>query len=308
MKPSAAHRGEAAVVAAGVLWGTAGVWVHTLEAAGLGAMQIVALRILGAAAAFALGTALTPAGRRLARGLRWRDAWCFAGTGVVSITGFSWCYFETIRTSSLALAVVLLYTAPVFVMLFSLALFGERMTWRKGAACALAMAGVALTAGLGGGGGGAGPRALATGLLSGVGYALYSIFGRAALNRGYGARSVTLWTFLCAAAAMAFVARPGEWAAAVRAAGTMGVASAVALPFAATLLPYFLYTRGLAGVSNGKASVLAFAEPLTGCLLGVVWLRQPLGPSMGAGMALVFAALCLLVAGGGERSETAGAA
>ena len=72
--------------------------------------------------------------------------------------------------------------------------------------------------------------------------------------------------------------------------------AAAMLPFAATLLPYVLYTRGLQGISNGKASVLAFAEPLTACLLGVFVLRQPMTVPMGCGIALVFAALVLLVA------------
>ncbi|MBR6023114.1 MAG: EamA family transporter [Kiritimatiellae bacterium] len=288
-------RGEASVCAAGLLWGTAGLWVHALEEAGLGPLQVVALRIWGAAAAFALAAAATRGGRRLFR-VRWRDGWCFVGTGVVSVTGFSWCYFETIRTSSLALAAVLLYTAPVFVMLFSLWLFGERMTWRKGVACAMAMGGVALTAGLGGGSAGATPRALATGLLSGVGYALYSIFGRAALNRGYSARAIALWTFLCAAVALGAVAEPSRWLEAVRAGGTRTALAAAMLPFAATLLPYVLYTRGLESVSNGKASVLAFAEPLTACVLGVAVLGQAMTGQMGCGVALVFAALCFLVA------------
>ena len=290
-----ARGGEALVCGAGLLWGTAGVWVHRLEAAGLPPLQIVALRMLVAAAAFAAGAVLLPAGRRALR-VPWRDAWCFVGTGVVSIGGFSWCYFETIRTSSLALAVILLYTAPVFVMLFSLAFFRERMTWRKALACAMAMGGVALTAGGAGGGwmGAGGGRALATGLLSGIGYALYSIFGRAALNRGHSSFRVTLWTFLFAAPVMAIAARPAAWADAVRSGGAPVGMAALMLPFAATLLPYLLYTRGLQRISNGKASVLAFAEPLMACLLGVFCLHQRLTVPMAAGIACVFAALCLL--------------
>lgn len=293
MRWSKLLKGEGAVCAAGLLWGTAGVWVKALEEAGLGALQVVALRIWGAAAVFAAVAAATKGGRGLFR-VRAKDLWCFAGTGVVSVTGFSWCYFETIRTSSLALAAVLLYTAPVFVMLFSLWLFGERMTWRKGVACAMAMGGVALTAGFAGGE----PvtwRALGTGLLSGVGYALYSIFGRAAINRGYSARAIALWTFLCAAAALALVAEPGSWVAAARAGGARTALAAALLPFAATLLPYVLYTRGLESVSNGKASVLAFAEPLTACVLGVAVLGQAMSAEMACGVALVFAALVGLV-------------
>jgi drug/metabolite transporter (DMT)-like permease len=75
------------------------------------------------------------------------------------------------------------------------------------------------------------------------------------------------------------------------------------LPLAATLLPYVLYTRGLESVSNGKASVLAFAEPLTACVLGVAVLGQAMTAEMGCGVALVFAALVGLVGAREEKSE-----
>ena len=46
-----------------------------------------------------------------------RHIWCFAGTGIVGIILFNLCYFTTIAETSLSVAAVLLYTAPIFVML-----------------------------------------------------------------------------------------------------------------------------------------------------------------------------------------------
>lgn len=279
------------MVGAGLLWGTAGLWVHWLEDGGLPALQVVALRILASAAGFLLAAALVPGMRRGLR-IRWRDAWCFAGTGVVSIVMFSWCYFETIRAAGIAPAVLLLYTSPIFVMLLSLACFRERMTWRKTLACALAVGGVALASGLGRDGLSIRPAALLTGLLSGLGYALYSIFGRAAINRGYSSWTIVFWTFLFAAAVLLPVAAPADWLSAAR--SSPGAAlSAVALPLLATLCPYLLYTRGLESTPNGRAAILAFAEPLAASLLGLLVLRQRLTLPLLAGMALVFAALLL---------------
>ena len=68
-----------------------------------------------------------------------KDLWCFFGTGIVSMVFFNYCYFRLISISSLSVAAVMLYTAPVFVMLLSAVLFRERITRRQGVAMALAL-------------------------------------------------------------------------------------------------------------------------------------------------------------------------
>ena len=83
--------------------------------------------------------------------VRLRDFWCFFGSGVCSLLFFTVCYFRAIELTSLAVAAILLYTAPSFVMLMSLPLFGERFTGRKLAALAMSFAGCCLVSGLGSG-------------------------------------------------------------------------------------------------------------------------------------------------------------
>lgn len=60
-----------------------------------------------------------------------RDIWMFIGTGIISVVLFNLFYLTTFTLSSLSVAVMLLYTAPVFVMLLSLLLFKERLTFSK---------------------------------------------------------------------------------------------------------------------------------------------------------------------------------
>ena len=45
------------------------------------------------------------------------------GTGIISFSFFSWAYMKAVNLTSLGVAAVLLYTAPTFVMLFSILLF-----------------------------------------------------------------------------------------------------------------------------------------------------------------------------------------
>ena len=116
------------VILAGCLWGTMGIFVRYLNAIGLEAMEIVEARAaLTAAAMFA---ALVLFRRDLLR-VNIRDLWVFAGGGIVSVILFNFCYFQTIQRASLSTAAILLYTSPVFVLLLSVPLFGEKLTKKK---------------------------------------------------------------------------------------------------------------------------------------------------------------------------------
>lgn len=97
--------------------------------------------------------------------MRLRDAWCFFGSGVVSLLFFTFCYFQAMNYMSLSAAAILLYTAPAIVTLLSALLFKERLTGLKLLAVLLAFLGCALVSGLG-----AGDMALSTaGILYGLG-------------------------------------------------------------------------------------------------------------------------------------------
>lgn len=115
--------------------------------------------------------------------VRWKDLWCFAGTGIGSLLLLNWTYYSAMEHASLAVAGVLLYTAPAFVMLLSALLFRERVTGRKLLALFLAFFGCALVAGIGSDSH-VSLLGLLFGLGAGVSYALYSIFGRYAVARG----------------------------------------------------------------------------------------------------------------------------
>ena len=162
------------VILAGCLWGTMGIFVRHLNAIGLEAMEIVEARAaLTAAAMFA---ALVLFRRDLLR-VNIRDLWVFAGGGIVSVILFNFCYFQTIQRASLSTAAILLYTSPVFVLLLSVPLFGEKLTKKKILCLMLAITGCALSSGLAGGMA-LSPMTLLFGLGSGFGYGLYSIFSR----------------------------------------------------------------------------------------------------------------------------------
>ena len=282
--------GIIAVLLAAALWGTMGVFVRYLNALGLRALDITQIRIT--VGLLATGGYLTAFRRDLLR-IRWKDLWCFFGTGIVSLLLFSTCYFRSLEFVSLSTAAILLYTAPTFVMLMSLVLFRERLTLSKLAALVLSLGGCVLVSGLGSGSLGD-PIGLILATASGFFYALYSIFSRYAIMRGYSALTIVFYTFLFCAVGCAFfsdlpgiaervfVSTPSVWLL------TLGVGIVTGF------LPYVLYSFGLQRMESSRASILASLEPVVGTLFGIFLFDEPLTLGGGIGTVLVLSAVAIL--------------
>lgn len=278
-----------AILLAGILWGTIGLFVRALSQTGLSSLQLVFLR--SAITAVALFFYLLLFCRQALR-IAWRDLWIFMGTGILSILFFSVCYFSTIQMAELSIAAVLLYTAPVFVMLFSLGFFQEKLNVRKILALLCCLMGCALVSGVLGASRLTLP-ALITGLLSGLGYSLYSVFGKFAVQKGYGALTTTFYTFLISAiAALPFVGL-GEIPQKLALQGGSPFLI-VLMGLFTSVIPYLLYTYGLWATAPAKASILASVEPVAAMLFGSIFFGEKLTLSSLAGMALVLSAVALL--------------
>lgn len=289
------------VLMAGILWGMLGLFVRRYDAAGLTTMDVVAVRAI--ATTFCLGLVFLVGNRGWFR-IRWKDLWCFLGTGLCSIVFFNYCYFKAITFTSMSVAAVLLYTAPAIVMVLSRILFGERLGTVKLLALGATFLGCVLVTGLIGDAGTMNLPGILIGLGAGLGYALYSIFSRFALERGYHTATITFYTFLIAA----FGALPLSDGGRVLSALTADAGSllfALAFGVVTTVLPFLFYTLGLSHMENGTASIIASIEPVVATLLGVVFYKEKLTLGGFLGVVLVLGAIvaCNLT-GGGDKKGT----
>jgi len=282
----------ALVIIAGACWGIIGFFSKKLAVIGFSPVQTVFLRF-GTAAILLWLYLLVFDHQKLK--IRFRDIWLFLGTGILSLTLFSTLYFTTIQLTTLSLAAVLLYTAPSFVMVLSALFFHEKIGAKKIAALIIAFSGCILTTGLikaiSGGTADIPLIGILTGIGSGFGYALYSIFGTAALKK-YDTVTITAYTFLTAAIALLPFCASKEFFALFRNGGA--VANTAGITLISTLLPYLLYTQGLKHTEAGKASVLAFSEPLVATLTGLLFFREKLTLEGAAGILMIFASILLL--------------
>ena len=282
------HRAYLSILLAAALWGIIGLWNRRLMAGGLSPTGIVTVRNCGG---MALLTALFAAKDRSVFRVRREHLKYFFGTGVVSVVVFTVCYFSCQQLCSLAVASILLYTAPAFVVMLSAILWKEPITPRKVAALLLTLSGCAMVCGLFAGE----VRVSLTGILLGLGagffYALYSVFGRFALAH-YDSMTVTVWTFLFAAPPSLLLIRGSDVSAFIQTPSLL--LTAAALVVCSTVLPYLFYTAGLSKVESGKAAILASLEPVVASVMGVAVFGEPMTIFTALGVALVLFGVVIL--------------
>ena len=278
------------VLVSGCMWGCMGLVVRPLNEIGLVTMDICFLRSVITFAVMLVGLLIFD---RSALKIRVKDIWCFIGTGALSVSFFNFCYFKTITLTSLSVAAVLLYTAPAFVMIMSSFLFKEEMTKRKVAALVIAFMGCVLVSGVVGGSGTLNAKGLLVGLGAGFGYALYSIFGRYALQRGYSSITITFYTFLFATLCTMFMVDVSSIIIIVETQPGISIYAAFMILFV-TLFPYLCYTKGLSGMENGTASVIASIEPVMATVLGILIYKEEMTFASAFGMILVLTSIVML--------------
>ncbi len=255
-------------------------------------MQVLTVRVVVSVVTF--GILILIQDRNLFR-IKIKDIPYFLGTGSFGIAFFNLCYYNTIAVSSLSVAAILLYTAPIFVMIFSVPLFGEKMTVRKITALALAFAGCVLVSGiLTGASAGLTPKAFAIGIMSGIGYAIYTIFSKYAVKKGYSGATINFYTFAFASITCIALADFGQITDAMTEGGISVIILIIAFGLITTLIPNLAYVQGLKYVETGKASIMASIEPVVASVFGfIIFAEVPTIYGI-LGMVSVIGALVLL--------------
>lgn len=277
------------IIASAVFWGLIGLFVKVLAAQGFTSMQIVALRAI--VSAILMVAILCKLGTQHFK-INPKTMLPLIGMGVVSLTFSNYCYFNCIELSSLAVAALLLYTAPIFVMLMSLALFNESFTIAKGIALAATFVGCAFITGTFDSQLALSLKGLCFGLGSGIGYALYSIFGKYAI-RNYSTLTITAYAFIFASISSIPLANFSH-SSITHLFTFQSIWAVLGLAALSTVIPYWLYTLGLEQVEAGRASILATVEPLVAAAVGIVLFNEPITLNKLLGTILICSSIVLL--------------
>ena len=275
------------IITAGILWGTSGLFVNALEGYGYSSLQMTAMRGLVSFICM-LGYVLIK-DRGLLK-IKPLDLLFFLGNGVaLFLTAF--LYYTNIQLTSVATAVVIMYTMPIIVMIYSVIFFKEKITALKIIATITMLVGCGLVSGIVGGFK-MNPLGLFIGILSGFTYSAYSILTKIEFKRGADPITTSLYSFGFMSVVALSVCEPLKIV--ERTTSVKAFILLIGLGVVTFVIPYFLYTLSLKYLPAGTASSLSIIEPMAAAVFAVIFLEQVPDLLTSSGIALIIFAVFLL--------------
>ena len=276
------------IIIAGLLWGTSGIFVHYLAPLGLSPLQMASIRGT-VAACFMVVYALIKDKNLFKINIKQLSLHISGGVAMY-LTGS--CYYSAIQASSVSTAVMLMYTAPIIVMIYSVIFLKEKLNTLKVISVILMFVGCCFVSGVIGGFEFS-LSGILLGFASGFAYSAYNIFTKIQMKNKCNPISATMYCFIFMAITSMFVTPPS---------GIVNVAVnnpayiilMVGCGLCTSVIPYFLYTIALKILPAGTASSLAIIEPMSATLYSVLFLGEVLSIFSAVGIVLVVGSVFML--------------
>ncbi len=276
--------GTIQIITAAVCWGTLGIFSTYLNQIGFSGWQITILRIV--TAAFLILIMLPKLWSHLIK-LRRKQWFGLALQSLIGVLGMSVCYFFAVIYVGAGSAVALLYTAPVFSLLFSALLLNESITRQSALLALVAVFGVGLTM--------LGEQAqvnwgILLGLLAGMSYSLYGVLGKRAMHDAHPAPLVFFTSIIISAGVLLLLPETYQTYGQLLSLPLHTWGYALGLSLIGTVVPFALYMKALEKLPATRASVFTIFEPLTAIALAILLLHQSLSWIQYLGVVLILMA------------------
>ncbi len=215
--------------------------------------------------------------------------------GMLGVAASNYFYYVAIQRTSVAIAIILQYTAPVWVLLYVVARRQQKPSIQKVTAVGVAIAGIALTIGMVGGKSASPLRldsyGLIAALLASFSFAFYNVGGHRILAR-YDRWRVLAWT-LTSASAFWLIVNPPWKVVAVHYAPAQWVFLFV-FSMISVLGSFSLYFLGLQYLEPTRAIIASCLEPVFSILLAAALLGESMRPVQTVGVVLVLSAIVIV--------------
>jgi drug/metabolite transporter (DMT)-like permease len=286
---SNAAKGYTAVIAAAVMWASTGTVGKALFVQGMSPPELVQIRVTLASILLAIGFASNA--RSLLR-IQFRHVGYFMVLGGVVMALVQVTYFYAISQIQVAAAILIQYTAPAMVALYSICFWGERLTAGKLVALIMSLVGCYLVVG--------GyslelmhmnRAGLAAGLASAICFAAYTLLGERGMHR-YSPWTVVFYSLFFAAVFWNITQPPFQFVTAGYNLVQWGYLFYIVL--VGTVAAFGLFLIGVSHIRSTRAIITSTVEPISAGFIAFLFLGESLRPLQICGGALVIGAIVLL--------------
>ncbi len=278
------------IILAGVLWGTAPLFTTFLSELGFNPAQMTSARYaIGAVILLIFVLLKNPKG--LIR-IKPFELLLFFISGL-GLYGTSVFYYMAMQTASRSVAAILLYTTPVFVMIFSVLYFKEKITVKKIISLFAIMLGCCFITGVFGGIQ-FDKMGIFFGFMSSFAYTVYSIVAKFEAKHKSDPVVATTYAFIVAGILSFFFANPVDTIHTATQNPLPSTLLLIGLAIFTGILPYTFFTIAMKKIPAGVTSAMATLEPLTATVISVAIFGEPITVFMAIGIALILGSVMLL--------------
>lgn len=196
------------------------------------------------------------------------------------LIGFNWMLlFEAYNHTTVAVATLCYYMQPTIVILLSPMIFREKLTGKKAACAAAAIAGMVLVSGVADGGSGGSLKGVLLGLSAAVLYASVVILNKTI--RGIDAYRKTAIQLLAAGLVMLpYLMLTGGFDSSAFADFTpVSLLLLLIVGIVHTGIAYVMYFGSMDGLRVQSVAILSYIDPVSALLFSALLLREPLSPA-----------------------------
>ncbi len=283
------RKGYIAISLAAVLWGVAASVAKSFFNNAYEPLILVQMRVTLSFAVLFLFFLST---NRLLLKFSIKDIPHFLIVGILGVAGSNYFYYSAIKETNVSTSILVQYTAPIMVMIYTVVFQKEKLTVPKISALVLSLSGIFLAVGA------YHPEIIKINkigiiyaLLAAVSFSIFNISGKS-LTQKY-----SIWTgliYLLGAATLfwSFINTPMEIFEANYSFEDWNVFGVIAL--ISILIPYSLYYYGLHHIQSSKAIIISTLEPIVAIISEWLFLNGRMGIIQVVGAILVITAIVVL--------------
>ena len=212
--------------------------------------------------------------------------------GIFGVATSNYFYYVGIQRTNVATAIILQYTAPVWVLLYSVLRGGQRPSVRRTLAVGLAVIGCALAVGFVGTSGlRLDPKGVVAATLAAFCFSFYNVGAHGVLAR-YDRWKVLVWVLV--SASIFWLAVNPPWKIVAAHYGPQQWTFMLLFALVSVLAPFSCYFAGLQYLEPTRAVVASCLEPVFSIVIAAIALGELLRPLQTLGIVVVLVAIVLI--------------